>query len=183
MLVMSNGRIEGILSERDVVRVLGERGASRTRRAGQCSDDAQGRELPAVGYRRPIMEMMTSGKFRHLPVVEDGKVVGLISIGDVVKWRVEGIRDRAGSAAGLHQDRLRRADHGSAAWSGVCAALDRPHPARASGSPPGSIRWRARRRARRARSIRRHGENQTSRSGRPGARSQDPADRRPAARG
>ena len=36
-----------------------------------------------------IMEMMTIGKFRHLPVVEEGKVVGLISIGNIVKRRVQ----------------------------------------------------------------------------------------------
>jgi CBS domain-containing protein len=82
------GRIEGILSERDIVRVLSERGAAAleepvsnvmTRKVVSCrqSDTVSG-----------IMEMMTLGKFRHLPVVEDGKVVGLISIGDVVKWRV-----------------------------------------------------------------------------------------------
>jgi CBS domain-containing protein len=34
------------------------------------------------------MEMMTTGKFRHLPVVDNGRMVGLISIGDIVKWRV-----------------------------------------------------------------------------------------------
>ena len=87
-LVMSKGRIEGILSERDIVRVLSERGASAldeavsevmTRKVISC------RQNDTVAA---IMEMMTLGKFRHLPVVEEGKVVGLISIGDIVKWRV-----------------------------------------------------------------------------------------------
>ncbi|MBA4034908.1 MAG: inosine-5-monophosphate dehydrogenase [Bradyrhizobium sp.] len=88
VLVMSQGRVEGILSERDIVRVLGERGARvleepvsavMTRKVVSCrqSDTVAG-----------IMEMMTLGKFRHLPVIEEGMVVGLISIGDVVKWRV-----------------------------------------------------------------------------------------------
>jgi CBS domain-containing protein len=88
VLAMSKGRIEGILSERDIVRVLGERGASvldepvsavMTRKVVSC------RQADTVAA---IMEMMTTGKFRHLPVVEEGSVVGLISIGDVVKWRV-----------------------------------------------------------------------------------------------
>jgi CBS domain-containing protein len=88
VLVMSQGQIEGILSERDIVRVLGERGAAvmdepvssvMTRKVVSC------REKDTVSE---IMETMTNGKFRHLPVVEDGKVVGLISIGDIVKWRV-----------------------------------------------------------------------------------------------
>ena len=88
VLVMNKDRIEGILSERDIVRVLGERGAKvldepvsavMTRKVVSCrqSDTVAG-----------IMEMMTLGKFRHLPVVEEGAVVGLISIGDIVKWRV-----------------------------------------------------------------------------------------------
>jgi CBS domain-containing protein len=88
VLVLSKGRIEGILSERDIVRVLGERGAVvldepvsavMTRKVISC------RQTDTVSA---IMEMMTLGKFRHLPVVEEDKVVGLISIGDIVKWRV-----------------------------------------------------------------------------------------------
>ncbi|MBN9041317.1 MAG: inosine-5-monophosphate dehydrogenase [Rhizobiales bacterium 62-47] len=88
VLVMKNERIEGILSERDIVRVLGERGAIvldqpvrevMTRKVVSC------READTVAA---IMERMTSGKFRHLPVIESKHVVGLISIGDVVKWRV-----------------------------------------------------------------------------------------------
>ena len=89
VLVMSKSQIEGILSERDIVRVLSERGAAvldapvsevMTRKVVSC------RQNDTVAA---IMEMMTNGKFRHLPVVEDDRVVGLISIGDVVKWRVQ----------------------------------------------------------------------------------------------
>ena len=89
VLVMSKGHIEGILSERDIVRVLGERGAGvidepvsavMTRKVVSCTQS----DTVAA-----IMEMMTLGKFRHLPVLEGDKVVGLISIGDVVKWRVK----------------------------------------------------------------------------------------------
>ena len=88
VLVMSAGGIEGILSERDIVRVLGERGAAvldepisavMTKKVISC------KQSDTVGA---IMEMMTDGKFRHLPVVDGEKVVGLISIGDIVKWRV-----------------------------------------------------------------------------------------------
>jgi CBS domain-containing protein len=89
VLVMSHGRIEGILSERDIVRVLAERGAAvldepvssvMTRKVVSC------RQNDTVAA---IMEIMTLGKFRHLPVVEGERVVGLISIGDIVKWRVQ----------------------------------------------------------------------------------------------
>ena len=89
VLVMNQTRLEGILSERDIVRVLGERGASAldapvsevmTRKVVTCKETDTVAEL---------MEMMTMGKFRHLPVIDNGKVVGLISIGDVVKRRVQ----------------------------------------------------------------------------------------------
>ena len=89
VLVMNQGKLEGILSERDIVRVLGESGARvleepvssvMTRKVVSC------RQAVTVAG---ILEMMTIGKFRHLPVLEEGKVVGLISIGDIVKRRVQ----------------------------------------------------------------------------------------------
>ncbi|MBR0957684.1 CBS domain-containing protein [Bradyrhizobium japonicum] len=89
VLVMNQNRLEGILSERDIVRVLGERGAGvleepvsevMTRKVVTCKETDTVAEL---------METMTTGKFRHLPVIDNGKVVGLISIGDVVKRRVQ----------------------------------------------------------------------------------------------
>ena len=88
LLVLDGNRVEGILSERDIVRVLAERGgavldepvsAIMTRKVTTCGRT----ETVAV-----IMEKMTTGKFRHVPVIEDGRVIGVVSIGDVVKHRV-----------------------------------------------------------------------------------------------
>ena len=89
VLVMRNGGVEGILSERDIVRVLGQRGAGVLE--GPVSE-VMTQEVVSCRQNNTvsaIMEMMTNGKFRHLPVLEGGHVVGLISIGDVVKWRVQ----------------------------------------------------------------------------------------------
>jgi len=85
------GRLAGILSERDIVRALSENGAEALARpVGQVMT----REVATCGEDdsvASIMERMTAGKFRHLPVVNAGELVGLISIGDVVKQRVEEI--------------------------------------------------------------------------------------------
>lgn len=89
LLILGAGRrIAGILSERDIVRTLAERGAraleepvsqSMTRKVSTCTEN----ETVSA-----IMERMTDGKFRHVPVVDQGQVVGMISIGDVVKHRL-----------------------------------------------------------------------------------------------
>jgi CBS domain-containing protein len=82
-------RIVGILSERDIVRAIAELGAaaldepvsrSMTRKVSTCTES----ETIAS-----LMERMTEGKFRHLPVVDQGRLVGIVSIGDVVKHRLQ----------------------------------------------------------------------------------------------
>ena len=81
-------RVDGIVSERDVVRELGRRGpaclgdtveAIMTASVTICARDDRADD---------VLQRMTDGRFRHLPVVEAGQMVGLISIGDVVKARL-----------------------------------------------------------------------------------------------
>ena len=82
-------RIVGILSERDVVRVLGEQGPSALE---QPISEVMTRKVTTCSMRDTVselMERMTDGKFRHVPVVEQGRLAGIISIGDVVKARLE----------------------------------------------------------------------------------------------
>jgi CBS domain-containing protein len=89
------GRMAGILSERDIVRVLALRGAPvleervdqvMTRKVFTCSEN------DTVAQ---VMEQMTAGKFRHVPVVDQGRLIGIISIGDVVNHRLHEIESES----------------------------------------------------------------------------------------
>lgn len=80
--------VVGILSERDAVRVIGRDGPGRL-------DDTVSSVMTVKVFTSDgnetipqIMEHMTAGRFRHLPVVKGGKLIGIISIGDVVKHRL-----------------------------------------------------------------------------------------------
>lgn len=89
VIVSADGKhVAGIVSERDVVRELGRKGAACL--SAQV-DDIMTRKI--VGCTRAdttdaVMELMTEGRFRHMPVMEGDEMVGLISIGDVVKARL-----------------------------------------------------------------------------------------------
>lgn len=89
IVVSNDGKTPaGILSERDIVRELGKRGA------GCMTDslsDVMTKKLVTCGLADnvdDILQKMTDGRFRHIPVLEDGALVGLVSIGDVVKAKL-----------------------------------------------------------------------------------------------
>jgi CBS domain-containing protein len=88
LILGADRRLVGILSERDVVRALAERGAgaleepvsqTMTRKVSTCNENESVLN---------IMERMTEGRSRHVPVVDQGELVGIVSIGDVVKHRL-----------------------------------------------------------------------------------------------
>ena len=95
LITDQKGEIAGIVSERDVVRHMANHGATilakpvetiMTRKVLTCSVDDSEQEL---------MALMTTHRVRHLPVVKENKLVGMISIGDVVKYRIEAIEREA----------------------------------------------------------------------------------------
>jgi CBS domain-containing protein len=95
VVVDPDRHILGILSERDIVRAIAERGSDvmdqdvasvMTRKVVQCREESSINE---------VMEIMTNGRFRHLPVAVDGRLAGIISIGDVVRRRIQDVEREA----------------------------------------------------------------------------------------
>jgi CBS domain-containing protein len=89
----SDKRLVGMLSERDIVRAMAETGTTvlqvpvrvvMTRNVSTCDVN------DSVG---DVIDRMTKGKFRHMPVLDKDRLVGLVSIGDALKWHLETIRE------------------------------------------------------------------------------------------
>lgn len=95
MVVSTDGSTPiGILSERDIVRELGRRGAMVL---SMTVEQLMTSKLRTCGHNdtaETVLEVMTEGRFRHMPVVENGKLMGLISLGDVVKARLNELSEQ-----------------------------------------------------------------------------------------
>ncbi|WP_294926834.1 CBS domain-containing protein [uncultured Paracoccus sp.] len=103
VVVSENGRTAlGILSERDILRVLGENGAGSLQ--GQVADLMTRKLVTCVtgDDALSVLDRMTQGRFRHMPVVDDeGGMIGLISIGDVVSARLKELNAEKEALTGM----------------------------------------------------------------------------------
>jgi CBS domain-containing protein len=95
VVVGARGQIEGIISERDIIRALSETGADCLSRPVAETMTRQVVTCQETDTLDEMMAMMTQGRFRHVPVVTDGDLVGVVSIGDVVKHHVAEIEMEA----------------------------------------------------------------------------------------
>lgn len=95
VVTKGGGRIAGILSERDIVRIIASDGPEVLARPVSAAMTAKVKVCREDNSVNDVMEIMTAGRFRHLPVERDGVLVGIISIGDVVKKRIEEVEHEA----------------------------------------------------------------------------------------
>ena len=95
VITTDDRKIIGILSERDIVRTIGKLGASALDQTVRDVMTAKVNTCNEAHSVNEVMEIMTRGRFRHLPVEEDGKLDGIVSIGDVVKQRIEDVEREA----------------------------------------------------------------------------------------
>lgn len=102
VVISKDGHVpDGILSERDIVREIAQRGAAvlsepvethMTTKLVTCSRDASG---------DAVLATMTEKRFRHMPVVENGQLVGIITLGDVVKARLAELKMEKDALEGM----------------------------------------------------------------------------------
>ena len=89
VVTTDKGKVAGILSERDIVRHLGKDWSAL---AGKPVSEVMTKDVVTMSRRATVaevMERMTERRIRHLPIVDNGELVGIVSIGDVVKRKIE----------------------------------------------------------------------------------------------
>lgn len=89
LVLGADHRLIGILSERDIVQAIAARGREAL---NEPVSQSMTREVETCTENEPtsnLMQRMTAGRFRHLPVVDQGRLIGMVSIGDVVKHRLQ----------------------------------------------------------------------------------------------
>ncbi len=87
--------IQGVISERDIVRSLATSSGTVLDEPVESIMSSQVTVCERSTTTDDLVVMMTEQRIRHVPVVDDGQLVGIVSIGDVVKWRMEELADEA----------------------------------------------------------------------------------------
>lgn len=100
VVVGAAGRIAGIVSERDIIRAIAERGAKSLLEPAIDTMTKSVVTCDVADTLDELMARMTAGRFRHLPVVEDRQLVGIVSIGDVVKHHIAAVEMEASALRG-----------------------------------------------------------------------------------
>ena len=87
------GRLAGILSERDIVHAMAEGGDTVRQLPVSQMMTAKVSTSDVNDSITSVMERMTKGKFRHMPVLDKGRLAGIVSNRDLLKWHLETVRD------------------------------------------------------------------------------------------
>ena len=95
LVLDDHGSVSGILSERDIVSSIAKQGASALSTTVQSVMSSKVVTCTSADTLEQLMTLMTEHRIRHLPVVDDAVLVGVISIGDVVKRRISEVSDEA----------------------------------------------------------------------------------------
>lgn len=103
VVILDGEELVGILSERDIVRTIARKGARALELPATAAMTAKVETCRLDDKAVDVMARMSASRFRHMPVVEDGRLIGLVSIGDVVKRRIdEALQERDEIKAYIH---------------------------------------------------------------------------------